>query len=408
MSLPDKRLVNDWLAGYLEFTAEQEAPESIHLWTGMMVLASAVRRKIYIEHEYYTIYPNLYIIIVAESAKVRKSTAMHIGMKLLMDAIPDVRIMRDSMTSQGLVRSLNHKVSVVKGDLVAEELRSDVTIFADEVANLFSYEHTRAATMVIFLTRTYDCPDVYDHTTVRDSLVRLYNLYPCFIGGTDPNNLKVLPPEAIGGLTGRLIWVVEGTRRKNSPGWKQDNRGALHRKLLREYLLHDLKRVANLHGEIQVKPGAIEMYNQWYEALSTRDTKDPETDAFYNRCHTTALRLAILKAVSGSDKMLVTERDVAAGIALVEQQLPEVKRVTMWSGGSVFEQQRARCINFLLKSGGVATRRLLLKHMGVAAPDFDTMITTLIQDGSVEIPALKVKNEVAIKLTREGLGRATS
>src|SRR5678815_1866598 len=211
--MADKRLAGDWISSYLDFTNNLEAKEQLHMWTGLVVLSAVVRRQVYLELEYGKIFPNLYVIIVAQSARARKSTAMDAGRDLLIDAVPDVKIMRDSMTSQGLIKQLNHKTQGVRDGKIVEELRSDVAIFADEVANLFSYERTRAAQMVIFLTRAYGCPAIYDHTTVRDSMVRLHNLYPVLLGGTDPHNLKVLPEDAIGGLTGRLIVVIESQRR---------------------------------------------------------------------------------------------------------------------------------------------------------------------------------------------------
>lgn len=400
--MPDHRLLPDWLTSYLVYNSEQESPESLHLWTGLVEISAAIRRKLHITLEHATVYPNLYVIIVAESAKIRKSTAAGIGMKILMDAFPDIKIMRDSMTSQGLIHELNKKVEVIEGDRKVEIFRSDVTIFADEVANLFSYERTRASQMVIFLTRTYECPDVYDHTTVRDSLKRLHNLYPVLLGATDPRNLKVLPADAIGGLTGRLIWVIEGKRRKNNTGWIRDPARALRRAAEKEYLIHDLQRIGRLHGEMQVKPEAMDYYDKWYEELSKRDSKDPDTDAFYNRCHTTALRIAILLSVSESDDMVITEKQMAAAIVLVEKQLPEVKRITMWGGTSQYEVLRAKFIHFLQASGGFNTRRNTIKHMGVPSEVFDRdLVATLVQDGTLESP-VRVGTETVYKLSREG------
>jgi hypothetical protein len=326
---------------------------------------------------------------------------MDIGRDLLLDTLPEMKIMRDSMTSQGLIKSLNHKVQVIKDDKVTEELRSDVAIFADEIANLISYERTRASQMVIFLTRTYGCPSIYDHTTVRDSTVRLHNLYPVLLGGTDPRNLKVLPEDAVGGLTGRLIWIIEAQRRGNFSGWKRDPQRTLRRSLLREYLIHDLQRIAKLQGEMQVTPDAMALYDEWYLALSKKDAKDPETDAFYQRCHTTAQRLAILLSMSSSDSLVVGKDQMQAGITLIENQLPEIKRVMVWSGSSQYEQHRAKFINFLQKADKQrATRKSLLKHVGMPYEEFDKLVVTLVQDGSIEVPPIVIKGETWIRLLK--------
>jgi hypothetical protein len=397
--MADKRLLDDWLSGYLEYTAQQESPESLHLWTALTIVSAALRRRVFIEHEYYKIYPNVYVIIVAESAKVRKSTAMDLGRDLLVDAVPEIKIMRDSMTSQGLIKALNKKTQVVTDGKISEELRSDVAIFADEVANLFSYDKTRSSQMVIFLTRSYSCPAIYDHTTARDSTVRLHNLYPVFLGGTDPHNLKVLPPDAVGGLTGRLIWVIERERRHNNPGWKRDNVEATRRKLIREMLVHDLQRIANLEGEMTATEEAMAYYDNWYEALSSRGNSDQNTDAFYQRCHTTALRLGMLRSISEGDSLQLSLSHMKAGITLIEQQLPEMQRVNMWAGSSNFEVLRAKYVSFLINvKDHLTTRSILLKHMGVMSDEFDKISYTLIQDGTITISDIKVKGQTIIKL----------
>lgn len=382
--MADRRLAGDWLTSYLDFTSNLEAKEQLHLWTGLIVLSSAVRRQVYLDMEHGLIFPNLYVIIVAQSARARKSTAMDVGRDLLIDAIPDIKVMRDSMTSQGLIKQLNRKTQGVRDGKIVEELRSDVSIFADEVANLFSYERTRAAQMVIFLTRTYGCPAIYDHTTVRDSLVRLHNLYPVFLGGTDPHNLKVLPEDAIGGLTGRLIMVIESQRREDNSGWKRDEAAVLKRKLLREYLIHDLQRISRLSGELKVNREAQDLYDSWYHSLSQKDTKDPQMDAFFQRCHTTALRLTSLLSLSESDELIVTPSQMKRGIEMIEMQRPASQQVTMWTGSSQYEQQRAKLIDFLQKSpGGAALRKTLLKFMGMGMEEFDKLRKTLEEDGTL-------------------------
>lgn len=406
MTLPDRRLTSNWLEAYLEYNEKHEAVEAIHRWVGIALISAIIRRKVYIELELGSIrrvYPNVYVILVAESARARKSAAMDTGRDLLIDAVPDMKIMRDSMTSQGLIKALNHNVTAIRGNKIVEELRSDVAIFADEVANLFSYDKLRAAQMTIFLTRCYECPSIYDHTTARDSTVRLYNTYPMLLGGTDPRNLKTIPEEAAGGLTGRIMWVIESQRRANNSGWKRNTRYTLKQQLLREYLIHDLQRIGKLEGEMLVKPEAQEIYDIWYGKLSEQEYNDPATDAFYQRCHTTALRICEVLSIASHDELVATPQHMIDAITLIESQLPTVKRILTLGGGSHFEQNRAKLIAFLGKSkAGIAYRGAVLNHMGIVADDFERLLQTLLQDGTIELPKLAVNGQKVIKL-KEGV-----
>src|SRR5678815_4506751 len=103
-----------------------------------------------------------------------------------------------------------------------------------------------------------------------------------------------------------------------------------------------------------------------YHSLSQKDTKDQQMDAFFQRCHTTALRIAILLSLSEGDDLVVTSAQMKRAIELIELQRPAVSAVAMWTGSSMYEQQRAKLIDFLNKSpGGAALRRTCLLYMGM-------------------------------------------
>jgi len=392
------RLLGDWLQSYLDVTSNLEAKESLHRWTGLVCLAAALRRKVHIEMEYGPVYPNLYVFIVAESAAARKTTAMVYGRKLLLQAFPDLQIFGDDMTPQGLIKYMYKKAPKDK-----KEPQGDFVLFSDELANLFGTERHRASKMVILLTTTYMCPDVYDHMTVRDSLERLYNLYPVVEAATDPKNLTVLPADAVAGLTGRIIWVIEKEKRHANPGWlKPLSREALERQALREALIHDLQHISGLQGIMTAEPDAEKMYSAWYELMSGKKTGDKNTDAFYHRCHATAIQLAQLLSISERDNLVISSVNMARAIKMIEDQLPEVRRVTKWSGTEKYEQQRTKYITYLEGTPGRrALRRNLLRHVGVTVDEFDQITLTLVEDGTIEQPKVR-GSEILIMLTENG------
>lgn len=410
MEIPSGRIVKDWLGSYLHLTANLEANQSYHLWSGLCVLAAASRRKVYLDMDYGRVFPNLYVILVGESAVTRKSGAMDYAKDLYTDTFPTAKVMQDSMTAQGLIKQLNRPTQVIKDGKITQIQQSDVFVHADEIANLFGYDRTRASTMVIFFTRTYTCPPVYDHTTVRDSQVRLHNLYPVLLGGTDPRNLKVFPDDAVAGLTGRLIWVTETNRRSNKSGWKQPHsRSALERQLLREVLIHDLKHISNLEGEFFPSPDAQALYDAWYADLAKRDDKNPNIRAFFHRCHNTALHLAMLLTISQSDKLIIEKRTMQAAIALIEKQLPEVNRVAMLGGGSDFEQLRSKLLLFMMNNGGVVRQKQAINHLGRDMNTITELMRTLVADGTIEIPPVRIgSGEAFLRITKEGLSQLSA
>lgn len=393
--MADHRLVADWLSGYLEVTAKLEAKESLHKWTAFVCISAAIRRKLYLRMQHGTIYPNLYVFLVAVSAKARKSAAMGYGQRLLTTAFPDMRIFHDDMTPQGLIKWMYQRAAKDKD----KKPQGDFVLFSDELADLFGYDRARAAKMVILLTRTFMCPDEHDHLTVRDSLERLYNLYPVVFAATDPTNLKVLPQDAVAGLTGRIIWVIEKDKRHVNPGWiEDDTREASEQQYLYECLVHDLQRIGSMEGEMRVERDARAIYDDWYKKLSMTTTGDKNTDAFFHRCHTTALQNATLLSVSSGEDRLITTAHMEQAIKNIEAQLPEVRRVTAWSGSGGYEVLRTKYIAYVTSQGGRTLRAKLLAHMGIELTEFDRVTATLVADGTLD-----AKTASVIALTN-GLG----
>lgn len=379
--MADHRLVADWLAGYLEVTSNLEAKESLHRWTGLVCISAAIRRRLFLRMQYGDIFPNLYVYIVAASAAARKTVAMRYGQRLLTTAFPDIRIFHDDMTPQGLIKHMYQRAQKDKD----KRPQGDFILFADELADLFGYDRARAAKMVILLTGVFGCPAEYDHLTVRDSLERLYNLYPVMIAATDPKNLHVLPNEAVAGLTGRIIWVIEKEKRHVNSGWiEEDTREDLERQLLYESLVHDLQRIAAMSGEIKVDREAREIYDAWYKKLSATHTGDKNTDAFFHRCHTTALQIGQLLSVSAGESKIMTVPNMETAIEYIEAQLPEVRRVSAWSGSGDYEVLRTKYIAYLVSQGGRTLRAKLLNHMGVDIGVFERVTNTLVHDGTLE------------------------
>ena len=76
-------LKEGWLQAYRRYVFKQESPDLFHFWTAMTMISSALRRHVWIDRKAYTIFPNLYVFLVEESAAARKSTAMELGLSLL-------------------------------------------------------------------------------------------------------------------------------------------------------------------------------------------------------------------------------------------------------------------------------------------------------------------------------------
>ena len=391
-----ERKLSDWLESYLIYTEKQESPEKLHFWVGLSVLSAALKRQVWIDKGYYKLYPNIYVLLVAESAMLRKSTAMDIGIKLVRAAVPDLYYISGSMTPEGLLKHMN-RVKVISNEQGKPHIQFDshVLIHADELAELFGFDRQRASRFTILLTKIYGAQTEHTHTLATEGQLLLRNLYPTLLAGTDPRNLKVLPEEAVAGLIGRLVFVTASEKRKPI-AWPHpsddDNK-------LYELLKYDLHTISQLRGELTVTPDAHARFEDWYVHHAETPEEDSRLDAFRERCHDTALKIAILLSVSATDNLTLTDSDMEKGIGYIEKQIPEFAKIANWVVSSTYAQNRARFIDTLRRQGGVGMRKQMLKLMALPLEEILALEASLESEGTVTL-RLSGKN-VFYKLEKE-------
>lgn len=393
-------MLEDWLDSYLEFTSGQESPEKLHLWTALALLSAAIKRQIWLDRGYYKLYTNIYVLIVAESGEVRKSASIDIGLPILQEAIKDIHTMSDSLTSEGLIKHMNRVTVHPNEDEPDKPIKmtdSHVVIYADELASLFSFDRQRASKMTMLLTRIYGSPDRYEHTTKSDSKIITFNNYVTLLAATDPKNLRVLPEEAIGGLLGRLIFITAHERR-GLIAWPKMT---LDRIELRKKLIHDLTMISKIKGQMQITQDAMDLFEKWYFVINSRKTDDPAIKAFMARCHDTALKVAMLIALSRSGDLMLTSQHVAGGIAFIEKLLPEVSRVISWTATTTFAQNKVKCIDLIRRKGGIVSRRELLNKMSISNDDFTILTNTMFEDGTLKKPLKVLKGQPYYEIVDE-------
>lgn len=400
------RLLSDWLESYLVYTQKQESPEKLHFWTGISLLSAALKRQVWMERVGYQLFTNTYVLFVAESAQVKKSTAIDIGIKLIRAAVPDLYYISGSMTPEGLLKHLNRTNKVNENGHLTIAYDSHVLIHADELAELFGYDRQRASRFTILLTKIYGAQAEHTHTLATEGQLVLKNLYPTLLAATDPRNLKVLPEEAVGGLIGRMIFVT--AQEPRAPiAWGPDpaSRETREQELLYERLKSDLERISQLSGEMFLTPAARTYFATWYNKHAQTKQEDSRVDAFRARCHDTALKVAMLLSIAKHDKLVLDELYMARGIEYIERQIPEFGRVANWAVASTYAQNRARFIDTLRRQGGVGMRRQMLKLLALPLEDITILETSLEQEGTLTIQPAGGK--MIYRLSKQEMGKET-
>ena len=308
------RKLNNWMKAYRSYIIKHESPDIFHFWVGSQIIATALRRNVWINRGAYTVYPNQYVILVARSGSCRKSVAMEIGLDLI-DEIENIYILHERMTVEGLMDKLQRVLVLPNGRVVPD---GSLLIHADELSNLFG-KASYITDLLSFLTAAYTSKAKLDFLTRSRSLTSVRN--PCIglLAGTTPDSMSEIFPSLtlVSGLIGRILLIV-GERGERISKPKLD-------KSLRPDLIYDLTEISKLYGEMTITKEAEETFDVWYNAFP--ESPSAELSTYYERKHDHVWKASIIMSISESDKMIITRDHFLSAIRaveLVESRMGEV------------------------------------------------------------------------------------
>ena len=358
---------------YLEYTSNQESPKEFHRWVALSIIGAVIGRSIWIPRVKYTTYPNLYVIIVAGSAKCRKSIALSIGKNILSSLEAPPMMFAQKITTEALIQALheeNKQKDYCDGIICASEL--SVFLGGDAV-------HSG---IIPTLTDLYDSPSTWTYHTRGRGKEELKNVTLSLLGASTRDWLRTsIPEEAIGGgFTSRIIFVCEDapSRLILFPGNMEND------ETIKAKLVHDLSEISKLTGAIHFSAEAQAVAIEWYEreAIEIRNEK---TDGYYGRKHDTMFKVATILSVAESAKMIVEAKHIKEALRLMEineKHLPEIlESVTSNSFGGNTE----KIFKIIKRFGKIKHQELLRKCWRYAnASDLSEIMKTLTESGEVE------------------------
>jgi len=321
MSIP-RKLEGSWLKHYLDFTKGMESPEIFHFWVGISLIATALGRNVFLDRGYFKLYPNMFIILLAESEECAKSTAIKTGVNKIMRAdemegCP--MIFAQKATPQALVETLVDETGTPDADMIIDK-NAEVYIAASELA-VFLGKKEKNSELLTMLTDLYDCPDKWAYKTRYKGWEQVVNACLNVIAGTTPKWLKdTIPRDAIaGGFVSRLVFIyVNHTDRQFAHPVYTDVEEKLRLKLV-----HDLSLIRRIKGPFKWGQGSKEWYTIWYADNARKLRKSP--DLYVRRKKDLVLKLAMCVSASKSSDKIITINDLRTGVNAVnkvEEYLP--------------------------------------------------------------------------------------
>lgn len=365
-----------WLNSYLDYTKEQESPKAFHFWVGLAVLSAMVRRNVVIPRVMYKTYPNLFIILVAGSAKCRKSVALSLGEGILKSVETPPMIFSQKITPEALIGALQEATDIHTKVSYGLVLASELSVFlgGDAIKN----------GMIPILTDLYDSKDNWEYKTRVRGTEKIPHVTISMLGASTMDWIKTsIPMEAIGGgFTSRVIFVFEDTPSKLI--LFQDDTKTVDIQL-RNDLVHDLNRIGEVKGSVVFSPEAKDVAQTWYLQEAT-NIRDPKVDGYFGRKHDTMFKVATLLSIAEGDKLLVEGRHIERALAMLEQNelllTPTLEAVASSIGG----ENTNKLLQIIKRFSPIQHSDLLKKCWRYAsAEEAGGMIDTLIQSGEIDV-----------------------
>jgi hypothetical protein len=286
----------NFLQTYVSFLKRSEIPEIFSLWTGLSAISAALGRRVWIDQGIYTIFPNIYVLLVAASGVQRKSTAIKVAEKLVRSVDPPMNILSERITPEALIKSIRTYETEDEERLLAENCTG--FSFVEELG-LFISRHSYDAGLAPLLIKLYDCSD-FDYETRARGKEALRN--PCLglLAGTTPKwLLQDCPPAMIGsGLASRIIFVHTNEEREPVPTTILTAEQAQDR----EAMIRTLQEIAAVSGPVLVDPPVRQYYEEsyvrWYKSPDRDSGVDSPLGGFKSRRHVHIYKLSILFSAS--------------------------------------------------------------------------------------------------------------
>lgn len=361
-----------FLASYIPYCCDcTDAPEIFHLGVGLSIVGTALGNKVkFRSYGHQELFPNLWIVLVAPSGFMRKTTALNLGKKLLRRAVGK-SILSDDWTPEKLYDLLKDEPSRI---LMASEF-TGLLQRLDRQYMLGSRE---------LLTELYDGDLTYEVERKGSGKVRVENVALSLLGATTMEwlNERVRGRDLAGGFLARFLFLPgeeRGPRVERIPDVTVSVQNSLAAHLV---------EVAEMRGYAdfsQVQQG----FSDWlyeYERKMEKSGMADRLGGMYSRTGTTTLKLAVIFQASLQPNELTISPEA---MDKAQRFVTYIHRQTaMVAGGfadSWDEKQQYRVLKFLKERGGRVVREELYRYMQINSRKLDGVMVTLREQGRVEI-----------------------
>jgi hypothetical protein len=404
MGLHMSRQLGDWLEGYIGFTKETESAALFHKWVGISMIASALRRKVHFYFGRIWVYPNLYVILVAEPGIARKTQAISFGEDILTE-VTGITTSADAITPQALLEDLEQAADDAVMPDNTTFRHSSLSILSGEFESFLGQKRENSK-MIVTLTDLFDCKSrPFKYRTKHAGTNIVPHPFLNLLAATTPESLaSSLPSTAIGGgLTTRMIfiWAEDKEKKVPVPVLTKDMRD------LKQLLIQDLTVIARIAGGYRFTKDSRAWWNKFYKAYNERDPgricKDPAFHGWYSRKPMFMIKIGTILAASRHNERVIDIQDFERALVYLEEAEGSMSKTFTAVGRSDITADVDLVRTIIERYGAISEKKLLqMVWRDIDAKKFDNVISTLVRSGDTTRRYKGPKEEKGIWYFRRG------
>ena len=341
-----------FLEDYRLFSQGNETPELMHLWCGLLTLAGAAEKRIWLDQEYFNLYLNLYILLIAPAGVASKSTSMGMASKLLKGA--GFNILEGSVLKEKIIEDMEATAKPIthSGETFNH---SSITYISNELNVLLN----SGVDMVKFLVDIYDREESYVYKTKKSGQYEVP--YPFF------NMIAAAVPQWFGdyvcsdmgstGFLARCIVVYEEQKRGSYPKPVYTDK----QKAARQRCLEHIEKMGQLVGKLVMDDEADKAFCDWYNSQKPNPSTDYRINSYYerrNKIH--ILKIAGLMAL-GDMRMTITKIDFDRALDILSRTEKKMRLAYVIASSNKLAPYIHQVLNLLDEHGGKIKSKELVR-----------------------------------------------
>lgn len=356
---------------YMQHTKHYESPGSFWKWSAYTAIGAVLRDNCYRRLGDHRIFPNLYTLLIADSAVHRKGHPVKLCEELVK-TVKNTKVISGRASIQAILDELGQGETDKQTGKI---LSGGSALFS---AGELSAGIVNDPEAVKILTDIYDFKDEYTSRLRGSGVFRIKNVCFTMLAASNEELLKdVYDGKAIfGGLLGRTFLIKPNEFRPGNSlfGIREQSESF-------KCLIESLSAISKLKGEFEVTTAAEQAYDNWYIPFRKSYEHKSDRSGISGRIHTSVFKLAMILAVNHTGKITIEKEHIKEAIDECMALLPNYQGFVMTSGKSTVAEVAALLIEDIWssKTKSITKSDFLSRYIHMFDSELlDKCITTLM------------------------------